>query len=316
VAVAVHASSQLLIAVASVDEVSFRSGGVLLLAVIVALLILGITLEISPGEFRRVAGSRRAVVVGLGAQFVLLPAVSSLLILLLGPPPVVALGMLLVACCPGGSISNVLTHLARGATGLSIALTGIGTVLALVVTPLNLAVWASLNPATRGVLRTVTLEPGELLGNLTLFVLLPVVAGVALRRLRPELAERARLPVRVGSVLALTGFVAVAVVLHVEVLAALAGTVAVLVVAHNAVALVLGAVVARLARLEADERRAITIEVGIQNAPLALALVLGFFDGAGAMALVAFVWGVWHLASGGVLAWWWSRRPIEVPAAV
>jgi bile acid:Na+ symporter, BASS family len=304
------------LAAASAEDVSFRSGGLVVLAVVVGLLILGITLEISPGEFRRVVGSRRAVVVGLVAQFVLLPAVSFVLIAVLAPPPAVALGMLLVACCPGGSISNVLTHLARGATALSISLTAAGTVIALVATPLNLALWASLNPATRGVLRAVVLDPGELVGNLALFVVLPVVVGVSLRRFRPQLAERARLPVRIGSVLALSGFVAVAVLLNVGVLAALAGTVAVLVVTHNAVALTLGAVVARLAGLAPDERRAITIEVGVQNAPLALALVLGFFQGVGAIALVAFVWGVWHLASGGALAWWWSRRPIEVPAAM
>ncbi len=299
------------LAVEAIDDVrlNFDPGSLLVLNVVIGLIMFGIALDVRLADLRAVFVSPRAPMVGLVSQFLLLPAATFALTRILDPAPSIALGMILVGSCPGGNISNIVTHLAKGNTGLSIGMTGVATLVAAVATPANFAFWGSLDPGTREVLRSITLDPVDLAVTIGLLLVVPVAAGVALRARRPRLAARLHRPIRAASIVFFAAFVVIAFLTNREHFASLLGVVALAVFLHNATALALGYGAAAAMRLEERDRRAVSIEVGIQNSALALVVIFGFFDGLGGMALVAAWWGIWHLIAGLAVAGLWSRRP-------
>ncbi len=220
--------------------------------------------------------------------------------------------MILVASCPGGNLSNVMTYLAGGNAPLSVGMTAVSTAAAIVMTPLNLSIWGSLNKNTEPILRSVSLSPLDLF--MTIFVILgiPLVVGMLIARRYPGLAEKIRGPFKTFSVVVFMGFVAVALANNWKYFVEYIGLVVFVVLLHNAVAFLIGNVAGRLARLEPRDIRAVTIEVGLQNSALALILVFNFFDGLGGMAIIAAWWGIWHIIAGLIVAGIWSRRPLEV----
>ncbi|HSK22517.1 MAG TPA: bile acid:sodium symporter family protein [Egicoccus sp.] len=300
-----------LLAQAGVDEVrlNFDPASLMVLNVAIGLIMFGIALDVRVHDLKAVFASPRAPLVGLLAQFLLLPAATYALTRVLDPAPSIALGMILVGSCPGGNVSNIVTHLAKGNTGLSIGMTGVATLVAAVATPANFAFWGSLDPGTREVLRSVSLDPADLAVTIGLLLALPVAAGVLLRLRRPALAEKLYRPMRIVSIVFFAAFVAIAFLSNLEHFTALLEVVAWAVFLHNAVALALGYGAAAAVRLPERDRRAVSIEIGIQNSALALVLIFGFFDGLGGMALVAAWWGIWHLIAGLGLAAIWSRHP-------
>jgi BASS family bile acid:Na+ symporter len=108
----------------------------------------GVALDLKVADFKAVLTMPKPVIIGMVGQFVLLPAFTFLLIMVIKPSTSIALGMMLVAACPGGNISNFLTHYAKGNTALSITMTALSTAVAIVMTPLNLSLWGGLNPDT------------------------------------------------------------------------------------------------------------------------------------------------------------------------
>ncbi len=252
----------------------------------------------------------RPVLAGLLGQWLALPALTFALLSVLKPPASVALGMLLVAACPGGNISNFFTHLAGGNTALSMSLSAITTLAAVLITPLSFSFWASLNPDTAQLLTRIHLAPAQLFATIGLILALPLLLGMFTRHRWPHRADRMRGPMRVLSIGVFGAFVVGALAANyqhfVDHIAALAGIVAV----HNGLALLAGFVLAVLARVPASDRRALTIEVGIQNSGLALLIIFTFFEGMGGMATIAAWWGVWHIVTGFAVAGSWARRPL------
>lgn len=298
-----------------VDEISlnFNSTTIVLLNVILGLIMFGIALDVRIADLREVVRTPRGPVIGLLAQFLALPALTFLLTRVLDPAPSIALGMILVGSSPGGNISNFITHIASGNTMLSIGMTAVSTLAATVMTPLNFAFWGSMHPDTKRLLTDISLDPVELVLTIMLLLALPVAAGMALQAKRPELADRLYRPMRIFSLGFFVLFVAVAFASNLQNFVEYIGLVAIAVLLHNAVALATGYGAAAAFRLIERDRRAIAIEVGIQNSALSLALIFGFFDGLGGMALVAAWWGIWHIISGMTLAWFWGRRPTQPP---
>lgn len=300
------------------DEISlsFNRESMLALNLLIGLMMFGTALDLRGADFRRVLSTPRAPLIGLGAQFLLLPAITFLLTLVLPIPASMALGMILVAACPGGNLSNVMTHLAGGSVALSVSMTAISSLVATLMTPLNLAFWGMLNPATAEILREIQLSPWEVLRTVVLILGLPVAAGMVTARLFPRFAERIRGPFKVGAVVVFMGFVALALLANWQNFLAAIRLVAFAVFLHNAGALGLGYFVARGGGLGEREARAVALEVGIQNSALGLALIFEFFDGLGGMAVTAGWWGVWHIIAGLSLSRFWSRRPAPRPGEV
>ncbi|MEM7278198.1 MAG: bile acid:sodium symporter family protein [Pseudomonadota bacterium] len=291
---------------------NFDRSGLTVLNLILAIVVFGIALGIKPDDFRRVAKVRRAFLLGIAAQFFLLPALTFLLIQVLRPAPSIALGMMLVAACPGGNISNFMTSFSRGNTALSVSMSAVSTLAAIIMTPLNLAFWGALDKGTAPILRTVSLDPLAIMGVVGLILGLPLILGMLTAHYFPGFAARAKAGFRWFSMAVFLLFVLGALLANLENFRLYIGLVASLVLVHNAVAFLSGFALARLGRLNAADTRAVTIEVGIQNSGLALVLIFDFFDALGGMALIAAWWGIWHIVSGTAIASWFRYRQPEI----
>lgn len=286
-----------------------------LLNAIIGLIMFGVALDLRVADFVRIAKSPRGPVIGLIAQFLLLPALTFLLTRILDPMPSIALGMILVASCPGGNLSNFITHLAGGNAALSVSMTAVSTLAAVVMTPLNLAFWGSLSAETAAILHAIALDPVQLALTVLLILGIPLVVGMTVARRWPRLAYKLHNPFKYGSVAFFVIFVGIVFSQNFQIFMQYIGWVAFAVLLHNALALATGYTLGRLGGCEARDNRAISIEVGIQNSALALTLIFTFFGGLGGMALVAGWWGIWHVVAGLTLASFWSRRPLENPAS-
>ncbi len=298
---------------AAIDQVrlNFNPQGLFIINAAIGLMMLGVALEFKLDDFKRILVAPKAPVIGLVAQFVLLPAFTFLLTLIINPPASIALGMILVAACPGGNLSNIMTYLARGNCAISVSMTAVSTVAAIVMTPLNLALWGSLNPHTADILRKVSLSPLDVF--ITVFVILgvPLCIGLLISRSFPALAAKVRKPFKIFSLVFFIGIVAAALGINWQNFLNYVGLVFVGVLIHNALALNLGYWSGRLCGLSEPDNRAVSIEVGIQNSGLGLVLVFNFFDGLGGMAILVAWWGIWHIIAGLVAAFVFSRRPLS-----
>jgi BASS family bile acid:Na+ symporter len=291
----------------------FSAGNLAALNAVVAFLMYSVAMTLTPDDFRRVVQRPLAPIGGLAAQFILLPAVTCLATWLLGLPPALALGAILVASCPGGSLSNIITWRAGGNVALSVSMTAVSSLAATVLTPANFALYGWLNPITRAYLRTISIPADGILALMLLVLGLPLALGMLTRRFAPQFVVRAERPLRRLSFVFLLAFIAVAFGQHFDLFIARFNTFFWLVLGQNALALATGFTAARLLRLPEADVRAVTIEVGIQNVGLGLVILTSFFPGEGEMMLVTAFWGVWHLVSGLTLSAWWVRRPL-VPA--
>ncbi len=296
-------------------ELNFNETTLTLLNILIGLIMFGVALDIRMEDFRRVVRDPRGPLIGLGAQFLLLPAFTFLLTRIIDPAPSIALGMILVAACPGGNFSNFLAHHAGANAALSVSMTAVSTALAIVMTPLNLAFWGGLNKGTAAILTSVDLDPLDLLVTILLILGIPLAAGMWVAARFPARAARLRRPMKVFSLAAFGLFIVGALAANWQQFMDHIGAVAIAVFLHNGFAILLGYWTARSLKSPKYDARAIGIEVGIQNSALGLILIFTFFDGLGGMAIVAAWWGVWHLISGLTVSTWWSRRPVPVPQA-
>ncbi len=303
---------------AAIDQIhlNFNQSGLFALNCVIGLMMYGMSLDMKLEDFKRVLRSPKGPAVGLGAQFILLPAFTFLLTLILPVTPSMALGMILIGSCPGGNLSNILTYLAGGTTALSVSMTAVSTAVAVVMTPLNLSIWGSLNPATHAILRKVSLNPMDVFQTIVLILGIPLALGILTSRFYPRLVERIRKPFKTVSIIIFSLFVAAALGANWQNFLQAIGLVAFGVFVHNALALSIGYVSALTCGLPEADRRAVSIEVGIQNSALGLVLVFQFFGGLGGMAIIAGWWGVWHIISGLIMVFFWSRRPISPAAQV
>jgi len=301
-----------------VDEIrlNFNPASLVALNVVLGFLMFGIALDTRVEDFKRVARMPGAMAVGIAAQFLVLPAVTFGLTLLLQPAPSIALGMILVACCPPGNISQILTHRAGGNVALSVSMTAISNALSIVVMPLNFAFWGGQHPSASALLRSISIDPLEMGGHILLIIGLPFVLGIWCAERFPRWTARFKKPMRILSFVTLIAFIVGAIAGNWRYFLDYVGLVIVAVALHDTLAFATGWVCARAFGLADYDRRALTIEVGIRNAGLGLVLIFSFFGGLGGMAVVAGVWGFWDIIAGLVLAGWWGKRPLQggVPA--
>lgn len=297
----------------NVDAVrlNFEGSGLWVVNGLLALIMFGVALDLSPSDFKHVVRAPRPVFAGLAAQYLAFPALSFMLILILRPEPSIALGMMLVTACPGGNLSNFLTHQAGGNTALSISLTAFSTLAAIFMTPLLLTLPASMNPDTALLLREIQIDPVRMASLVFILLGLPLFSGMLFNRYFPRAAARLQKPFKYFSVAFLLLFAAFLFAANYDVFIGYIHWVALAVFIHNALGLFTGYGCARLARLSPRDTRALTIETGIRNSTLGLVLVFTFFEGLGGMALVAATWGIWHLIAGLFMAVCWSFKPVE-----
>ncbi len=278
------------------------------LSAVLFTMVLSVALELRIDDFRRVAQTPRAVVAGLIPQFVLLPVGTWLATLALDLPPNIETAMILVASCPGGSLSNVVTHIGRGNTALSVSISAVASLMALVLTPFNFSWMVTTNPATAGWLRELAIDSSDIWKSLALLLALPMGLGLALAHRAPVVTAKLQKPLANFSLVALLLFIVAGLIKERQLLTlGLLPTLA-LVVAHNASGLFLGWATATAFRVTERDRRAIMIEGGMQNSGLALGIIAVQFASDLGMVIVASLWGMWHIVSGMGCAFYWRRK--------
>lgn len=294
----------------NIDDVvlNFTPGTLVTLNVVLGLIMLGIALDTSVDDFKVVARKPKPLVIAILAQLLVLPGITFCLTLILPVTPSMALGMLLVACCPPGNISQVLTHRSGGNVALSVSMTAVSNLLYIIVLPLSIAFWGSLRADTRALLTAVSLNGWQMLLEIFLIIGLPFAVGLAVRARYPRVAAKIQPYVKWFSLIALVGFILAALLGNWTYFVAFIGVILVAVAIHDAVALAIGWSTAALGGLGTRERKAMTFEVGIRNAGLGLGLVFTFFGGLGGMAIVAGWWGIWDIIAGLILAALWARH--------
>ena len=310
-------------------NINLGAGEMVIVNIILAFVMFGVALGIKVQTFKEVFKSPKSVIVGMLLQWVALPAITCLLAIILNPiiTPMVAIGMLLVASCPGGNISNFMSSLSKGNVELSVSMTAITTAFAPLVTPFTFWFWGTLYcrfAAVRNDIPTLEIPFMDMLEQILLILGLPIIAGVLFAHYFPNASKRIMKPAQILSILLFIGMVAVSLT---QVLTALESKWAVyasilcalvVVIIHNASALSTGYFVSGLMKLPPLDRRSLTIEVGIQNSGLGLALLFNpaIFDPAlwshnGGMVIITALWGIWHIVSGLTISSIFRRQKTE-----
>jgi BASS family bile acid:Na+ symporter len=278
------------------------------LMVVLAIMVYTVALDLKVADFRYVAKRPLAVGVGLVAQFLLLPGATWILTMLLDLPAATEAAMILVATCPGGALSNVLTALGRGNLALSLSISAVGGLMSLALTPLLFTFLISANPATAAWVRSIDVDPLGLITSLVLILAIPMTAAMLTSYRVPAIAAKIRKPLARFSAVALTAFIVVAVARQWSLfLIELTRTLPVVIV-HNGLGLLLGWLGSLAARLPVGDRRAVVIEGGMQNSGLALGIIAAQFSSDLAMVAVAGLWGIWCIVTGGTVALIWRRN--------
>jgi BASS family bile acid:Na+ symporter len=259
------------------------------------MLCMGLTLQID--DFLLVARQKKAVGLGVVLQFAVMPLLAFLLGRILGLEKELVIGMILVGSVSGGTASNVICFLAKGHVALSITMTACSTFIGVFLTPLLVGVYAR---------EVVEVPMTSMLVSLVKIVLLPVSGGVLLNTLFKCVVRPLKPMLPFAAMLVIIFIIAIVVALNVKNIASLGPAVMAGIILHNGFGLLLGYLGARLLRFDEKTARTISIEVGMQNSGLAVALAMKYFSPLA--ALPGAVFSIWHNVTGSILAGIWSSR--------
>ncbi len=266
------------------------------------LVMFGMGMALRIEDFRIVFSRPRDIAIGCLAQFTVMPLLAWLLSRLFALDEALTVGVILVGCCPGGTASNVITYLAKGDLALSVGMTATSTMLAPLATPL--LVWLLAG-------QTVDVEVVGMLLSIFWVVILPIMAGLVMKWLWPRLTERATAYLPAFSSLAICAIVLIIFSANASKLLGSGLIIILVVVLHNLCGLSLGYLIARLLHLPAAKRRAISIEVGMQNSGLASSLATLHFANYPMATIPGAIFSVWHNISGAVVARLYARHTEE-----
>jgi BASS family bile acid:Na+ symporter len=301
------------------------NGGMIALNTVLAIVMFGVALGIKPKTFVDIFKNPRSVLIGLTCQLILLPALTFLLTITFKNwlTPMISLGMILVASCPGGNISNFITHLSKGNTELSVSLTAINTAACVFTTPLNFAFWGNLYIRFADkrdlVLPDLQIPLSDVFVTIVIILGIPLILGILCAQYLPKFAASLKKPMQYLSIAFFIGMVVVAFGGNFDVFIKCIRYIFLVVLVHNLLALGIGFSTSTLLKTHYKDRRTITIETGIQNSGLGLALLLNpyIFDPVawtnnGGMLIITAWWGVWHIVSGLTLAGIWRLNGRKV----
>ncbi len=266
---------------------------------LLGIIMFGMGLTLKFDDFRVVFQRPKDVITGCLAQFTVMPLLAWALTRVFGLDEALSVGVVLVGCCPGGTASNVITYLAKGDLALSVGMTATSTLLAPLVTPL--LVWLLAG-------KTVDVDVTGMLLSILWMVILPIVLGLTVKSLWPRQTERATVWLPALSTLAICTIVLIVIAANAHKLLAGGMIIILVVVLHNLCGLSLGYAVGRLAGMSSAKRRAVSIEVGMQNSGLASSLATIHFAVYPMATIPGAVFSVWHNLSGAIIARLYARN--------
>ncbi|MCP3028895.1 bile acid:sodium symporter family protein [Halobacillus sp. A5] len=270
------------------------------ITILLGVVMFGMGLTLKPVDFKLVVSKPVPVVIGVLAQFLIMPLAALAIAFAFQLPSELAAGLVLLGAVPGGTASNVMVYLARGNLALSIAMTSLSTLLAPIATPFILLTLAG---------QWLPVDPIAMFMSIVQVIIIPITLGLIIRRVFPKAVHKSSTVVPLISVLAIIIIVSAVVAANVESIATSGLTVFSAVMLHNLMGLLLGYLAAMFMRLDESKRRAISIEVGMQNSGLGVALATAHFGPLAALPSV--IAAVWHNISGPIIATIWSKKPVE-----
>lgn len=259
---------------------------------------MGLTLKLS--DFSIVFRKPIPVIIGVLAQFVIMPLVAFGIAVIFQLPSELAAGLVLVGACPGGTASNVMVYLAKGDVPLSVAMTSISTLLAPLLTPVILLLLAG---------QWIPVDPASMFLSIAEVILIPIALGILVNVFFPIVVQKSTEVLPLISVVAIVAIVAGVVGGNKENIATSGLLLFAAVILHNLFGLFLGYLAALMTGLDETKRRAVSIEVGMQNSGLGATLATVYFSPLA--ALPSAIFSVWHNISGPFLASFWSQRPVK-----
>ena len=291
-------------------SINFNRTGNWLLMLFMAVVMYGVALGLRPQFFRGVFNRPRSLFIGLACQWLVLPLITFILCVLFHSvvPPMVAMGLILVASCPGGAVSNFMTSYAKGNAELSVLMSTITTLGAPIFTPINYAIWGGLytkymDSAAGDVLRTLQVPPMQIALTVIVIIGIPVLLGFVTVKFAPNVSARLKEIMRYVSIVIFIGVAGMMISQNYILFREYIGFIFIIVFVHNLIGFGIGYAAASIGNSPVKDRRAVTIETGIQNSGLGLLLLFntGIFPpeiAKGGMVFVTAWWGVWHIISG------------------
>ena len=290
-------------------RIDFSEDKLLFLNLSLAFIMFGVALGIETKNFQELLRNPRSVITGVISQFILLPALTFLLVILINPIAGLGLGMILVAACPGGNLSNFFSSVSKGNVALSITLTAIATILAMVMTPINFELYSNLYLGDKLEL-DVKMDAIEIMKTVFFLLVIPLIIGIVFSAKLPVLTKKINRPIKILSFLMLIAIIVAAFLSNLDKFIEYWHYIVGLVFVHNLLALGSGYGLSKLFGNKEQDNRTISIETGIQNSGLGLVLIFSIFDGNGGMALITAWWGIWHIISGIAISLMYSRGAI------
>ena len=260
---------------------------------------MGLTLKVE--DFRVVFSRPKDVLVGCLSQFTVMPALAFGLSRLFGLDEALTIGVILVGCCPGGTASNVITYLAKGDLALSVGMTATSTLLAPLLTPLLVLLLVG---------ETVDVNVLGMLLSILWVVILPIVLGLLVKRLLPKATEQATAYLPAVSTIAICLIVMIVIAANAHKLLAGGWIVILVVMLHNSLGLTVGYLIGLLLKMTPAKRRAISVEVGMQNSGLASSLATLHFAAFPMATVPGAIFSVWHNISGAIVARLFARQKL------
>ena len=285
--------------------------------IVLAFVMFGVALGIQPKIFVDVFRKPKSVLLGMCCQLILLPAFTCLLAIILGKSisPMMGLGMILVAACPGGNISNFMSSLGKANIELSVSLTAISTALAIFMTPFNFWFWGNIYLNTANVaaeVPTLVIPLWDVFKTIFILLGIPLTLGILTSHFLPKVANALKKPLQWVSILFFIAMVILSFSSNMDAFLRCIKYIFLVVFIHNLLALSIGFGVGTAFKVPFRDRRTLTIETGIQNSGLGLALMLGTslfagFPPHGGMLVITAWWGIWHIVSGLTVATIFNR---------
>ena len=269
---------------------------------LLGVVMFGMGLTLNLHDFQIVFSRPKDVIIGCLAQFTVMPLLAWILSRLFVLDEALALGVVLVGCCPGGTASNVITYLAKGDLALSVGMTGVSTLLAPLMTPL--LTWALAG-------KSVDVNVVSMFLSILWVVILPIAAGLVVKWLWPRFTEQATDYLPAFSSIAIAFIVAIIIAANASKLLAGGGVILLVVMLHNLCGLSIGYLIGSLLRLTSAKKRAISIEVGMQNSGLASSLATIHFAAYPLATIPGAIFSVWHNISGAAVAYLYRRRMLS-----
>ncbi|WP_262695772.1 bile acid:sodium symporter family protein [Kordiimonas aquimaris] len=274
----------------------------LFLSISLAFIMFAVATGLKPGDFKFVRENPLSVMVGFFAQIIALPLATLALVKTLSISPALALGMIIVSCCPGGSMSNLITKIAGGDTAYSVSLTMLSSIFSAAFLPFSILFWVGMHAPSDTLIEQVNIDRAGFIVRTCLILVIPLIIGLSLASKKPNLATKLHRRSMPASLAILIILIISGLITNYGVLIAYGAVMVPLVILHNSAAFLVGALFGYTFIKDRKKSRALVFEVGIQNAGLGLIIVLAELGGYGEAVILVGMWGIWHLIGGFILA--------------